>query len=302
MYMLSQSLSSLRTDSETTLVVTLMVLFLSAAIISLVVAARIGKTDSRNLVQCPFCAKLIKQEAITCQYCGQGLLAPSSQQQAAVIEKIESPRSVQTESLIVELPQQQPAPISQPDLQQSSAVAEESKIPQAPKKEPTKTSFARGVLGLVIVLLIASQFVLYSRVKSLEKKLDYATERLSYVTALAENADRYAHDHSYSDRRLKINIEPLSDPLERVLALQGVHFSWRSEEFRNLDLGNEPEIGFIAQDVQAVFPELVSIEPNGYLTVDYEKLTPILVEAIKEQQFLIENLQRRISDLEDSRQ
>jgi DNA-binding MltR family transcriptional regulator len=52
-------------------------------------------------------------------------------------------------------------------------------------------------------------------------------------------------------------------------------------------------LGFIAQDVQAIFPELVEEDAEGYLSVDYLGLIPVLVEAIKEQQVQIEELQKK---------
>ena len=83
-----------------------------------------------------------------------------------------------------------------------------------------------------------------------------------------------------SDERLKINISPIENALEKTLSLSGVTFNWNSlAEGKDLDV-REP--GVIAQQVQAVLPEAVATRDNGYLGVRYEKLVPLLIEAIKD--------------------
>lgn len=97
-----------------------------------------------------------------------------------------------------------------------------------------------------------------------------------------------------SDVRLKRNIVPLSNSLNKVLTLNGVNFDWKIQEFPEMGLPKERQIGFIAQDVEKVLPELVNEGPNGYKSVDYTKITPVLVEALKEQQVLINNQKSEI--------
>jgi len=104
-----------------------------------------------------------------------------------------------------------------------------------------------------------------------------------------------------SDGRLKTNIRPLTNALEKVLQLRGVNFTWKN----NPESGNQ--IGFIAQEVKQVVPELVSgtegdIEKGETLSMSYGNLTPLLVEAIKEQQKIIADLQRRVALLESQQQ
>lgn len=122
---------------------------------------------------------------------------------------------------------------------------------------------------------------------------------LSYVGSIARNANRYAHSHPYSDIRLKRDISPLENALGNITMLQGVTFVWDSDNVpRDMNMTDGQQIGFIAQEVEEVYPELVSLGPNGYLLVDYDKVTPILVEAIKEQQYEISSLQQENADLE----
>ena len=87
-----------------------------------------------------------------------------------------------------------------------------------------------------------------------------------------------------SDERLKTNIEPLENALDKVLALSG--FTYTFNEIGE-SLGFDTTITYVgvsAQQVQAVLPEAVKPAPadSNYITVQYEKLVPLLIEAIKE--------------------
>lgn len=82
-----------------------------------------------------------------------------------------------------------------------------------------------------------------------------------------------------SDKRLKINIEPIGNALSKVLALNGVYYNWQE------DPNGDRRIGFLAQDVGEVIPELVFVNkksPEQYMGLHYDNLTALLVEAIKE--------------------
>lgn len=83
-----------------------------------------------------------------------------------------------------------------------------------------------------------------------------------------------------SDERLKNNIQTITNSLEKVTQLDGVTFNW-NELAEGKDV-NVREAGVIAQQVQKVLPEVVTERDTGYLAVRYEKLVPLLIEAIKE--------------------
>ena len=85
-----------------------------------------------------------------------------------------------------------------------------------------------------------------------------------------------------SDRRLKTDVEPITDALQKVSRLQGVYFSWIQNEASGLQLDGKRHVGLMAQEVQAVLPEAVGESPLDakYLGVDYTALIPLLVEAI----------------------
>ncbi|MBI1306733.1 MAG: hypothetical protein GC181_08975 [Bacteroidetes bacterium] len=84
-----------------------------------------------------------------------------------------------------------------------------------------------------------------------------------------------------SDARLKKNITPIRSALTRINALEGVNYNWNG--LRNHDT-SAVQYGFIAQQVREVLPDLVQEDDEGYLSVNYTSLIPVLVEAIKELQ------------------
>ena len=97
-----------------------------------------------------------------------------------------------------------------------------------------------------------------------------------------------------SDERFKKNIQPLKDVLSKVLAVKGFSFDWK-EEGKN---GEHSSIGFMAQQMETVFPELVHTNEDGYKSISYTNMSAILVEAVKEQQSVIDAQNERISHLE----
>jgi len=125
-----------------------------------------------------------------------------------------------------------------------------------------------------------------------------------------------------SDQRLKENLRPIDNAIDKVKSLNGLYFDWKPVID---DLGFEPDnkvddAGVLAQEVQAVLPQAVTYAPfdtyhevneetgemerhshsgEDYLTVKYEKMVPLLIEAIKEQQDQIDNLKEMVRKLTD---
>ena len=85
-----------------------------------------------------------------------------------------------------------------------------------------------------------------------------------------------------SDKRLKKDIKPLQSSLNKIQALQGVSYQWKTEEYPKWGFKETKQIGLVAQNVEDVMPELVSTDSQGYKAVSYDKLTAVLVEAVKE--------------------
>lgn len=99
-----------------------------------------------------------------------------------------------------------------------------------------------------------------------------------------------------SDVRYKTNITTLEGALPKVLALRGVRYDMKTD--KNITPGKGKQIGFIAQELEQQFPEFVVTDNKGYKAVAYDKLTTVLVNAIKEQQAQIEELKKQIATLQ----
>ena len=101
-----------------------------------------------------------------------------------------------------------------------------------------------------------------------------------------------------SDRRLKTDIQTIESASEKVSKLRGVEYTWTHGKRKG-----QRDIGLIAQEVEEVVPEVVSegelLDGTTAKRVDYAKLVGLLVEANKEQQDIISQLEERIIDLEN---
>ena len=105
---------------------------------------------------------------------------------------------------------------------------------------------------------------------------------------------------------MKDNIVNISDPLGKLKQIRGVYFDWNekgpdwTKGWPGQPEGKIHDIGVIAQEVQKVLPEVViERKGTGMLAVDYQKIVPLLIEGINEQQKHIELLQQRIEKLEN---
>jgi hypothetical protein len=113
-----------------------------------------------------------------------------------------------------------------------------------------------------------------------------------------------------SDIRFKKNIEKIPNAIEKIKSINGYTFEWDKNNEYNFSLKEGKDVGVIAQEIEKVLPEVVSIAPidreddgksksgKNYLTVDYKKIVPLLIQGIKEQQTIIEDLKSRIETLE----
>jgi hypothetical protein len=112
-----------------------------------------------------------------------------------------------------------------------------------------------------------------------------------------------------SDKRLKENIINIPNALDKIKQINGVYFDWKD---KTKELGFNPsqknDVGVIAQEIQAILPEVVTLAPfdyelgksksgENYLTVKYDKLAPLFIEAIKELNQKVEDQQKIINDL-----
>jgi hypothetical protein len=109
-----------------------------------------------------------------------------------------------------------------------------------------------------------------------------------------------------SDRRLKNNIRVIDNPLEKLSKINGVYFNWNDVAKELANKNDIEEVGFLAQEVQSVLPHIIKPAPfdidtktgesksgENYLTIQYEKIVPLLVECIKELKSQIDELKNK---------
>jgi endosialidase-like protein len=123
----------------------------------------------------------------------------------------------------------------------------------------------------------------------------------------------YSRSFRWSDAKLKNNVQPLANALEKLYQVQTSTYSFKRSEFPQLELPVGKQIGFIAENVESVFPELVTVtrspkivgnkygkvnrDPVTFKSVDYEGILPIVVAAIKEQKTIVDAQSAQIADL-----
>jgi len=99
-----------------------------------------------------------------------------------------------------------------------------------------------------------------------------------------------------SDIRLKTNIRAIDNALETVLSLKGFKYEWKKDD-SGLPVSEGAPLGFLAQDVEKVLPEVVTTHSNGYKAIFYQNITAVLVEAMKQQQVIIDQQRAELSRL-----
>ena len=103
-----------------------------------------------------------------------------------------------------------------------------------------------------------------------------------------------------SDKRLKENIIPISNSLQKVNKLNGVEFDWK-KGFEDIHTLNGHDIGLLAQEVEVVLPEIVSTRHDGYKAIQYEKVVALLVESVKELSNKVIELSNKVTELENKK-
>ena len=86
--------------------------------------------------------------------------------------------------------------------------------------------------------------------------------------------------------------QPINNVLQKINEVRGVYFNWKDE-----NRSQNKQIGFIAQEIEKVFPELVNTDSKGFKSVAYANMSAVLLEAIKEQNQRINALERELSEI-----
>jgi Chaperone of endosialidase len=119
----------------------------------------------------------------------------------------------------------------------------------------------------------------------------------------------FSRSQDIADATIKKNISAIVDPLQKLIQLSPKSFEYDHKAYKHLKLQPGTQYGFIAEDLQAIFPSLVKERSVSYMfgknayrqtkikVIDEASLIPVLVAAIKEQQIAIENLKTEIQGL-----
>jgi hypothetical protein len=98
---------------------------------------------------------------------------------------------------------------------------------------------------------------------------------------------------TYSAARYKDNVQPIADALGKIGALRGVTYNWKPEN------GGSADVGFVAEEVREVLPEIVSVDESGVVQgLDYSRIVPVTIEAIKQLKAENDELGARLERLE----
>lgn len=100
-----------------------------------------------------------------------------------------------------------------------------------------------------------------------------------------------------SDIQFKEDVKELGPTLDRLGQLDGLTYNYKTEEFPEYNFPKQRQIGFMAQALEKVFPELVIKNDAGHLMVNYAQMTPILTEGIKQLNEKVEKQEQQIQKL-----
>jgi len=99
-----------------------------------------------------------------------------------------------------------------------------------------------------------------------------------------------------SDIQFKKSIMPLNNSLEKISLLKGVSYFWKTEEYPHKNFDDSKQIGLIAQEVEPIISEVVRTDTDGYKSISYDRLTAVLVEAVKELKTINEKQDQHIKN------
>ncbi|MFH6936275.1 tail fiber domain-containing protein, partial [Flavobacterium sp. FlaQc-30] len=139
--------------------------------------------------------------------------------------------------------------------------------------------------------LFTNRVFVYDRVSSsfAINQMNANTSFRFYVNGAAGGTTTWSQS---SDRRFKKDITPITNALDKIMKIDGVGYNWKADEFKEMSFDQRHQLGVIAQDIEKVLPEAVTVDDKGYYSVSYTTIIPVLVEAVKEQQNEILSLQK----------
>ena len=100
-----------------------------------------------------------------------------------------------------------------------------------------------------------------------------------------------------SDATYKKDVHAIENPVAKIVNLKGVSYLWKTDEYEDKNFPQGRHYGVIAQEVEKILPEVVSTTPDGAKAVAYTEIIPILIEALKEQQSKIDQLEKKLEEI-----
>lgn len=122
---------------------------------------------------------------------------------------------------------------------------------------------------------------------------------LEQIESEVLNDSVYLDVFAGSDSVFKKDLKSVESCLEKLETLDAVNYLYKTDEFPKHAFPKTRQIGFIAQAVEKVFPELVMKTPEGHLMVNYANLTPVLTEGVKELSSQVKRQEQEIQELKN---
>lgn len=135
-----------------------------------------------------------------------------------------------------------------------------------------------------------------------DKKKEYdfggvKTYSLEEIENIILNDAEYLDVFAGSDLRFKENISPINNSVEKIKSLEAIKYNYKKEFQEQNGFSGTAQLGLIAQELSAVFPEAVAKDSNGYLRVNYQALVPVLIESIQSLNSRVVELDQEVKKL-----
>ena len=136
-------------------------------------------------------------------------------------------------------------------------------------------------------------------IKELDEIINQVKDTIINTDSIDDGRINDFENRTLSDSTLKNNVTPLINSLALLKQLNGINFKWDTLNYPWKNLETDNQIGYIAQDVNAIVPEVVFQDDSGYYHVDYQKLMPMVTEGMKQLDSVNQALETRITAIED---
>jgi hypothetical protein len=197
--------------------------------------------------------------------------------------------------------------VSDNDNGQRAALLGLAKTSGGAKVEAQLEANGSGTSGPSVIVGAASSHPLYIRTGNLTRMTVTTAGDIGIGTSSPTEKLHVAGNICYtgsiaacSDIRYKINLAPVSGILPKLKSIGVYTYSWDTLHFPERGFTDDLQLGVIAQELERFFPELVQTDAQGYKSVDYAKMSVILLQGMKEQQLQIFDLNSALTEQQNS--